>query len=231
MIRRWSYINSVNNSHMANYDIGRKSAFDVNMNSTMYLHRDYALSTHIPRHRWARRKHLYNWIQLANIMKDWAKVYRFYRKYTKFITNQYFTKNSLTAFNLVSSFNSIPCLFKGSEDVVAAPVTRKVLRYFSHMQNPRLTFFISNTHTARTLISYDPKYWDLKDLPEKPSFVPLFNDNLNSFTSCESSTTESSIVSQNTTLNLIIWPFVMSLLKTKSIYRTSVLITYLRLKM
>lgn len=229
MVRRWSYINLINYKHPSDFNLVRKGSFDNNMNSMMYLRKEYALSTHIPRHKWARRKHLHNWIPLTNIMKDWAKVYRFYRKYTKFVNNQYFTKNTLVAFNLVTALNSIPCLHKSSEDIVAAPVTRKVLHYFSAVTNSRLRFFKNNSHLARTLISYNPTYWDIALLPEKPSFVPLFSDNLTSLIPYHSTPLTKRGDYVNTMLNVMAWPVAMTLLNIKSIHRILILLTLFRL--
>lgn len=229
MVRRWSYINQMNNAHLSGFRLVRKGAFDVNMNSTMYLRKSYALSTKNPRHRWARRKHLYNWIPLANVLKDWAKTYRFYRKYNKFVFNQYFTKNSLLSFNLVSSLNSIPCLHKGSENVVAAPVTRRTLQYFQHLTNPRFRFLIQNKHLSRVIISYDPKYLDLHTEEGHASFVPLYLDKVRTLESHQVTPNEARLNAVLQYTSLTTWGFVTHLLTLKSIYRACVLLTHKRL--
>jgi len=140
MVRRWSYINSVNNLTPTNFRYMRKAAFDVTVNSTMYLRKTYSIPTRLTRKRWARRKHIHNWLYSANVLKDWAKSYRFYKNHNKSVLNQFFTPSSFIAFNLVSLTNSLPCLHKGSENVVTASFTRRILKYFSNYSslNPRL---------------------------------------------------------------------------------------------
>ena len=219
----------MNDVHLADFRLVRKGAFDLTINSTMYLRKTYALSTKITRHRWARRKHLYSWISLSNVLKDWAKTYRFYRKYNKFISNQYFTKHTLISFNLVSSLNSIPCLHKGSEDVVAAPVTRRTLRYFNYLANPRLRFLINNKHLARVLISYDAKYLDLGSSETQASFVPLYVDTVTRVIPYYPTTPALKRDLAQGYLDLASWSFVNSTLTIKSLYRSCVLLTYKRL--
>lgn len=230
MVRRWSYINSVNNVNLFEFNPGRTALFDVAIDTTMYLRKEYQMSTKITRHRWARRKHLYDWISLANILKDWAKLYRFYRKYNKFVFNQYFTKTALISFNLVSSMNSIPCLFKGTEDVVAATTTRKVLRYFQQFHNPRLKFLIRNKHLARMVLSYDVAYSNLSTWDEKSPFTPLLQDQVKTLTPYRNTNLAPIVQAKLVFLNALTWPFVNSLLTVKVLYRFLVLLTYLRIR-
>lgn len=230
MVRRWSYINSVNSINLFEYNAGRVALFDVAIDTTMYLRKEYQFSTKITRHRWARRKHMYDWLPLANILKDWAKIYRFYRKYNKFVFNQYFTKTSLISFNLVTSMNSIPCLHKGTEDVVAATTTRKVLRYFNHFQNPRLKFLLSNKHLARMVLSYDARYSNLSKWDEKSPFTPLLKDHIKTFLPYRSVDVVKTSQAKSILLTTLAWPFVNHLLTLKSLYKIIVLLSYLRVR-
>jgi hypothetical protein len=115
---------------------------------------------------------------MANILKDWARGYRFYRNHGNLVFNQYFTKNSFLAFNLVSALNSIPCLHKGSRDVITGSTTRRVLNYFRHFSNSRLGFLRSIRHSAILSVSYDPNHLNTADFETRAALVPLMADNL-----------------------------------------------------
>ena len=139
MVRRWSYINSLNTLQSSNYRIAEKSFFDVSMNSTMYLRKSFALSTRLTRKRWARRKHLHNWLAISNVLKDWSRSYRFYRNHNKLVLNQFLTRTSLVAFNLTGLRNVFPALHKDSGKFLTGTYTHRLNNYFSSYPNSRFT--------------------------------------------------------------------------------------------
>ena len=183
MVRRWSYINSLNYEPLLTSRSIHKASVDTNLNTLMYLKKRYALSTKLTRKQWARRKHVHNWIAPSNILKDWAKSYRFHRNSAKLVYYQFFTKNSFIAFNLVAARNSIPSLNKGSEKIVTGSYVKRLLKFFNAHSNTRFRFFCS-FQTGRLLaISLLPglqKNQILDFFDSQVSVVPLYVDNLTS---------------------------------------------------
>ncbi len=173
MVRRWSYINSVNTIGDASFGGMRHAAFDATITATMYLRKSYSVPTKLTRRRWARRKHIYGWLPLANIVKDWAHAYRFYRNYNKVVFNQHLTRNSFIAFSLISVKNSIPCLHKNSELLVVGTFSSKILRYFTHFMNPRIRLLRLFGNINPSIVSYDPKYSPLAEVNDYTFVTPL----------------------------------------------------------
>lgn len=159
----------------------KQATFDNTMNSTMYLRKNYTLSTRITRQRWARRKHLYGWLALANILKDWAHMYRFYRNYNKVLLNQFLTKSSFVAFNLLSVKNAIPCTYKDSETFLVGTFTRRILNYFKGFNNPRLNFFLSFKNVNLSVVSYLNPVPRQLPLNNYPFLIPLLPDELKTY--------------------------------------------------
>jgi hypothetical protein len=181
MVRRWSYINFINCGPLVVSPSMPKATVDANMNTLMYLKKRYTPATKLTRKQWARRKHMHNWLPPMNILKDWAKVYRFHRNHSKVVYYQFFTKNSFIAFSLVSARSSIPSLHKGSEDVITGMYTKRLLRAFCRYSNPRISFLYSNKYSRVLLIScYLNKHEsDSTSVFEgNKSIVPLLTDRL-----------------------------------------------------
>ena len=182
MVRRWSYINSLNSFNHADCYVAHKSAFDTIINTTMYLGKTFTLVTALRRRKWARRKHIHSWIPLMNILHNWASMYRFYKNYLKTTLNQFFFKNSFLALNLLRAKNSLPCLYKGSELVVTSSVTKRSLTYFSSYLNPRLRFLINQLGSQTLLVSIPYVTEAEEGLPAQAnSLVPSLSDNLDSW--------------------------------------------------
>jgi len=231
MVRRWSYINMINDVQPSAFRNAKNVAFSVTMNTSMYLKKIYTPATTLVRRKWSRRRHLHNWLAITNVMKDWARGYRFYRNYNNFVFNQYFTRNSFIAFNLVSAKNSIPCLHAGSEDVLAASVTRRVLKYFSWASNTRLRFLTSIKHSAILLVSYDSLHSKFEDFTNHYALVPLIPDPLSQVIPLElvnSNDAEQELNLLTGTFDLIFHTWLVNL---KLIYHTMILLilTHVRL--
>ena len=179
MVRRWSYINSLNVFNKSKYDTHRQAAFGATVRATMYFRGEFTVPTSLTRRRWSRRKHIYGWLTLSNILKEWAQLYRFNRNHTKFLLRQHFTKSTFIAFNTVSARNSLPCLHKGSELVVVSSVSKKVLHYFSKFSNPRIRFLLSFKNVNLSCLSFSSKYWDLAANANNDYSPILVQDSLN----------------------------------------------------
>jgi hypothetical protein len=175
MVRRWSRVVISNRQPLNDLTRSSDAAFDVNVNSSMYLRKAYASETSLRRRQWSRRRHLSNWLALSNILKDWASAYRFYRNYTRFALNQNFSSSSLIAFDLVNSLNTSSGLVKGSEDVVVAVVNRRWLNYFCRFNTSRWALFRQLKSSLPIFVSFSPLSIDRASIPEMPSFRPLLS--------------------------------------------------------
>lgn len=231
MVRRWSYINFINCGPLVASSSIPKASVDVNMNTLMYLKKRYTPATKLTRKQWARRKHMHNWLAPMNILKDWAKVYRFHRNHSKVVYYQFFTKNSFMAFSLVAARSSIPSLHRGSEDVIAGMYTKRLLRFFQRYSNPRISFLYSNKYSRILLISsYSKTYGsNLSSIfEENKSVVPLFTDHL-TYTAHWDLPVTPSYETAHRFLILFDEIFRLFLTNLLSLYRVSLLMSILRL--
>ena len=154
MVRRWSYLNSVNSFYSNDLVTAEKSFFDVNTNSTMYLRKLYTLSTRLTRKQWSRRKHIFNLLPISNILKDWSRSYRFYRNCNKLVLMQFFTKNTFLAFNLTGLRNVFPGLHKGSGHFLTGSFSKKMGVYYSRFPQNRFISVQSLRNTNTLYVSY-----------------------------------------------------------------------------
>jgi predicted metal-dependent peptidase len=108
-------------------------------------------------------------------------MYRFYKNYLKSTLNQLLFKNSFLALNLLRAKNSLPCLYKGSEEIVTSSITKKTLKYFELYLNPRLKFFANQIESHTLLVSIPTLTSAEHDLTRQSKYlIPHFSDNVNS---------------------------------------------------
>ena len=231
MVRRWSYINSLNSHNASTVRAVQKASLDANMNTLMYLKKRYSLPTKITRKQWARRKHLHNWITHLNVLKDWAKSYRLYRNHNKVIYYQFFTKNTFLVFNLVAARNSIPARNKGSEDLVAGTYTRRILNRFAGYCNPRLKFLgrFASSHVLPTS-AYAPNPTltsSINFFENNTAVTPLLTDHLD-FTSHWETSSSDLEVSTSSLRNLLGVYNTLVSSQLLSTYKLLVLLTFVR---
>jgi hypothetical protein len=231
MVRRWSYINYINtlDSLPCAYKHARRSTFDTNVRATMRWRRNSRVRTvFVTRKRWARRRHIYGWLTLSNVLKSWAFSYRFHKNHSKIILNQHLTNNSFIAFNLVSAKNAIPSLYKGSELVAASTYTKRILKYFSYFDNPRTKFLLNLGCANVASVSYIPKFWTPANSAQNDYVAPLLLDTFEGHTNCFSDVESSSVLSLQA-VNLTLDFALDILLRTlKTLYRVLVLLTLMR---
>ena len=179
MVRRWSYINAINSSYTHRFDSKRQSTFSVTVKATMYFRKPYSVPTVLSRRRWARRKHLYSWLPLSNIIKSWAQTYRFMRNYLKAVMRSHLFKSSFIAFNLVSLKNIAPSAHKGLETIVLSSAARKTLRYFSTKLSPRMTSLLHFKNANIAFLSLNSELPDVSQHFDTGYTVPLLVDDIN----------------------------------------------------
>lgn len=223
MVRRWSYINEINNLSPFDLRSGRLGAFDSTFRSVTYWRKPFSLSTRLLRRRWTRRKHLYSWLALSNVIKDWAYTYRFHRNFLKSVFYQHVSVNSFFTFNLLNAKNSIPTLHKGSELIVLSSSTRRILTYFTRFNNARIRFILSFKSWNFSVMSYRSNYWNF-DYEERNSYVtPITLDSFNSvFHSYQPSLIKAN-KSVDVLSKLLFWTSQSVLCTIKLIYKTQVL--------
>ena len=233
MVRRWSYINSVNNLStlvLAKHLAPRRAASEMNVNSVMYLRKHYSSLTLLRRRRWARRKHLFNFIPMVNIMAAWAQNYRFKRNYAKFVMSQNFFKHSFLAFNYVSTMNSIASLHKGMGDIVVSPVVNRLFRGLAPFLDLRSRFFLNLKHYSLSVISVASLSNYKEFFTNVKASAPALYDGLGSFAPWESTALVSRTAHLNSFRLLQRISFNQVLASAISLYKTLVLLTVYRLK-
>ena len=230
MVRRWSYINAINSSYAYRFDSKRQSTFSVTVKSTMYFRKPYSVPTVLSRRRWARRKHLYSWLPLSNIIKSWAQTYRFMRNYLKSVMRSHLFRSSFIAFNLVSLKNLAPASYKGFETIALSSTSRKTLRYFSTKLSPRMTSLLHFKNANLAFLSLNGELSDVSQHFDTSYAVPLLVDDMNyksDVTYLPSSTNTHSLAQIQALLTRAVNSCFQSVL---GLYRVLVLLTLVRLK-
>ena len=185
MVRRWSYINNLNSYSTLDFSAAKQGSFDATVHSTMYLRKVYRPATVLTRRKWARRKHYYLWTPQLNLLKDWARTYRFNRNHFKSVFNQFFTKNSFLAFNLLSAKNLMPSSSLGSGFIAGGSLSKKTILYYSYRYNTRLHPFTRLKNANLFLSSWDPKIKPMEEIETGDYVVPLLGDQVSFFSNIE----------------------------------------------
>ena len=228
MVRRWSFINSLNIHYNPTFDSKSQSTFGVTVKSTMYFRKPYSVPSVLSRRRWARRKHLYGWLSLSNIVKSWAQTYRFHKNYLKSVTRSHFTTSSYLAFNLISLKNTVPSRCKGSELIVSSSIPKKILRYFDSLSNPRIRYLLSLRNVNLAFNSIEPSVTPDDSNTLTPYTAMFSYDGITSFSSPFIKQNPLSMESLSLLNGLFSQILQMSLSSLKSLYRMLILLVILR---
>jgi hypothetical protein len=144
MIRRWSYITQLNALHNISC-IPKISTFThTSFTSTTYFRYPPLEKTTLIRHKWGLRKHVTSWLLSSNVLKDWARLYRFFRNYLRFNLRRHFTPNSFSGLNLITLVNRVGFSDKKNEALVFASFTKAFLsnsQKSRHLSSPRVRTF------------------------------------------------------------------------------------------
>ena len=160
MIRRWSYINTLNNLPSLDIKKIRISSSDAIVNSLMYLRREFPIQTRARRKSWARRIHTNDLLTLSNVMIIWAKEYRFFRNYNRSVTYQFFSKNTYLSFNLTFSKPLLARYSKSNVSSLGSSIPKNLIHYF------RRSFVRSR---LEYLLVYRNHSWSLASFPSSIS--------------------------------------------------------------
>ena len=168
MIRRWSFIGYTNNLLHRRYVSLQHYLIDSNVNSVMYLRKTHSFFTRTRRRSWARRKHLYNWLGVANIFKFWAKRYRVYRNTHKFLQNIFSSQHSFLTFNVYFTQNKLLQTLRQSSELIISSTTKSLFRRdYSH-----------SVWSSLALLSYNyvaPLFISIRSLAFSPSTLHVLS--------------------------------------------------------
>lgn len=178
MVRRWSYLASVNSFYNNYYEGHQQAAFGVTVRATMYFKGTYTVPSKLTRGRWARRRHIYGWLHLSNILKSWSQIYRFNRAHLKGSLRQHVTPLNFLAFNAVTVQNSIPSRHAGSNNIVVSTLPKRVIRYFSKYNVTRSLFLLKLKNFNISYVSVPHATQDISMYTDNKFAPVLVSDNV-----------------------------------------------------
>lgn len=149
MVRRWSYVNTLNTPFQFTYFRRSTTSLRVRFiyqelaffDSTLFR-KKLARQT-ISKFRrlgWSRRKHRAEWVLYRNILVHWAQDYRFFRRYNRFILLLHLFKNSYFVFNLPLMMNVAVAEINEFRSIHLASLVSRTMRYFYPL-NPKFYQF------------------------------------------------------------------------------------------
>ena len=129
MVRRWSYLNSLNNTFFNQYTSLNFVYYEQSFKNNIVFRKDINFISTISRKSWSRRKHLTNWIIYQNVLTDWSREYIFFKKYHRFTVLFQMFSNSFLSYNmfLIKKLNSSSTV--GSEKLLFSSLTSRIIRY------------------------------------------------------------------------------------------------------
>ena len=131
MVRRWSYLNSVNNIFFNQYQSLNFIHYEQSFKNNIVFRKEISYISSISRKSWSRRKHLTNWLLYQNVLTDWSREYTFFKKYNRFtaifqmFTNSFLTYNTFLIKKLNASSSA------GAEKIIFSSLTSKIIKYGS----------------------------------------------------------------------------------------------------
>lgn len=182
MVRRWSYLNNINNLTSNKIFVNTKSnnlllkVFQqTTFKATTYYRKPIynPLVTKITRKNFYRRRHLNNWLVYQNILTLWAKEYLFFRKYSRTLLSLFFYKNNFLIYNALIHSNTSVDNLRGYENSHMTHVVKAVKFFCKSKHTTLFPFFttfkcfsinwISTSNlnlftNPKALTSWDPLY-------------------------------------------------------------------------
>ena len=131
MVRRWSYLNSINNIFFNQYKSLNFVHYEQSFKTNIVFKKEISPLSLITRKSWSRRKHLTNWLIYQNVLTDWSKDYIFFKKYNKFTLVYRMFKNSFFSYNLFLIKKLNVSASVGSEKIIFSSLTSKISKYCS----------------------------------------------------------------------------------------------------
>ena len=151
MVRRWSYLNNINNLasdkifvNTKNNNLLLKVFQQTTFKATTYYRKPIynPLVTKITRKNFYRRRHLNNWLVYQNILTLWSKEYLFFRKYSRTLLSLFFYKNNFLIYNALIHSNTSVDSLRGYENSHMTHVV-KAVKFFCRAKTTALFPFFT----------------------------------------------------------------------------------------
>jgi hypothetical protein len=170
MIRRWSYLNNINNVFFDQYKLLNFVYYEQSFKNNIVFRKEINLISTISRKSWSRRKHLTNWLIYQNVLTDWSKDYLFFKKYNRFTLIFQMFKNTFFSYNIFITKKLSVSSTIGVENILFSTLTSKIIRYCSKYSS-NFHSFLQNYKNINWLYITTPIKFDNNN----PSFGVLFN--------------------------------------------------------
>lgn len=129
MIRRWSYLNSLNYIFSSKYKTLNFVYYEQSFKTNIFFKKNINAISTLSRKSWSRRKHLHNWMVYQNIFSDWSSDYLFFKQFNNFIFNYQLFKNSFVCYNTLILKKLTPLTSVGMEKFTYSALTKKIISY------------------------------------------------------------------------------------------------------
>ena len=139
MVRRWSYINSLNTRTKFSTSTWLSIYSQQTAKDTIYLRHKLSNITFNLRTKVSRRKHLNQWLFYTNILADWSNEYLLLKQYARSTYNFKNFKYNFIAINLILNLKQHNRTNDALKLLIKASLTRKWVGYF----NKKYTSFAS----------------------------------------------------------------------------------------
>lgn len=129
MIRRWSYLNSLNYIFFSQYKSLNFVYYEQSFKTNIFFKKNINYISVLSRKSWSRRKHLHNWMVYQNIFSDWSTDYLFFKQYNNFTFNYQLFRNSFVCYNTIILKKLTPLTSVGLEKFSYSSLTKKIMAY------------------------------------------------------------------------------------------------------
>jgi len=222
MVRRWSYLNNINDIFFNQYNKLTFTHYQQNFKNTTVFRKEISQLSSLSRKSWARRKHLTNWIIYQNVLTDWSNEYLFFKQYNRstlsfqLFSNSFLTQNQLLIKKLTASTSL------GTEKVILGTITSKITQY-TLKSNSFVSHFLRNYKNINWMyVTYPRNAFMSPDL--LALFQPIFYISQSTF--YQSNNVAPYTTYLQTIFNLL---FQIIVLKIVELYKVVVLCNILRL--
>ena len=131
----------------------------LNINATRYFYWKTPEHTVLTRVKWARRRHLTQWVFFTNILFLWTSEYSFYRRHGSYIRTTNFFQHNYTSFNFITLKYVALRAVKNSELFVAASWYPRLQNFYTNRKflHGKGHFYQYFTHSIVSTPSLSPK--------------------------------------------------------------------------
>ena len=151
MVRRWSYINTTNKLFFTTVETLLTVSSGLNINATRYFYWKTSQKTVLTRVKWARRRHLTQWVFFTNILFLWTSEYSFYRRQGNYVRATSLFRHNYTSFNFITLRYIALKATKSSETFVAASWYPRLQSFYANRKFLKITGSFTPYFTCSTV--------------------------------------------------------------------------------